>query len=70
MDEDMSFPNPVLRTDLPVKRRRWPRVLAAGAILLVLGIAFLPQVLHTRIGRRFEPAATPCPGDDAQNALW
>jgi len=52
MDEEMSFPNPVLRTDLPVKRRRWPRVLAAGGILFILCIAFLPQLLHTRIGRR------------------
>lgn len=52
MDEDLTFPNPVLRTDLPAKRRWWPRLLAATLVLLLLGTIFLPQVLHTRIGRR------------------
>lgn len=52
MDEDMSFPNPVERHDLPVKKPRWPKVVAALLVLGVLMIAGLPQILHTRIGRR------------------
>lgn len=52
MDEELNFPNPVLRTDLPVKKPRWPKVLAAMAVLGVLSVIFLPQILHTRIGKR------------------
>jgi hypothetical protein len=52
MDEDMSFPNPVERHDLPVKKPRWPKVVAALLVLGVLIIIGLPQILHTRIGRR------------------
>jgi hypothetical protein len=53
MDEEMSFPNPVVRSDLPAGRRPWKRF-ALGAVLLigVLGVVFLPQVLHSRVGRR------------------
>lgn len=52
MDQEI-FPNPVERHDLPSRRRRWPRVLAAVVLLMVLGIVFLPQILASRIGRRF-----------------
>lgn len=52
MDEDMSFPNPVERHDLPVKKPRWPKVVAALLVLGALVVAGLPQILHTRIGRR------------------
>jgi hypothetical protein len=52
MDEDMSFPNPVERHDLPVKKSRWPKVIAGLLVFGVLAVAFLPQILHTRIGRR------------------
>jgi hypothetical protein len=52
MDEEMPFPNPVSRTDLP-QRRRWKRYILAGVALTgFLIVAFLPQVLHNRIGRR------------------
>jgi hypothetical protein len=52
MDEEMSFPNPVVRHDLP-QRRPWKRYVLAGLALVgVLTLAFLPQVLHNRIGRR------------------
>jgi hypothetical protein len=52
MDEEMSFPNPVMRTDLPVKRRHWKRYVAAVLVLGLLSVVFLPQILHNRIGRR------------------
>ena len=52
MDEELNFPNPVLRTDLPVKKPRWPMVLAALGVLGILSVVFLPQILHTRIGKR------------------
>jgi len=48
----MSFPNPVERHDLPVKKRIWPRVLIGLAVCLVLVVAFLPRILQTRVGRR------------------
>ena len=48
----MSFPNPVERHDLPVKKRIWPRVLIGMAICTMLAIAFLPRILQTRVGRR------------------
>lgn len=53
MDEDMSFPNPVERNDLPVKKARWPKILGVLLVLGFLFVALLPQFLHTRIGRRF-----------------
>jgi hypothetical protein len=53
LDKDMHFPNPVLRTDLPVPRRRWLRVLVFLVVFLVLGTALLPPFLHTGIGLRF-----------------
>jgi hypothetical protein len=53
MDAEMNFPNPVVRTDLPTRRRRWPRLLAAAAILGILGIVFLPQILSSKVGRKF-----------------
>jgi hypothetical protein len=53
LEQEMNYPNPVERSDLPVKRRRWPRVLAAGLGLLLLIIVFLPQILSSRVGRKF-----------------
>lgn len=53
MDEEMNFPNPVVRTDLPTRRRRWPRVLLGVAILGLLTIVFLPQILSSKVGRKF-----------------
>lgn len=53
MDQEMDFPNPLVRTDLPVKRRRWPRILLAGTLLLILGVVFLPQILSSKAGRKF-----------------
>jgi hypothetical protein len=53
MDEEMSFPNPVVRTDLLPGRRTWKRYALVGVLLIgVLGVVFLPQVLHSRVGRR------------------
>jgi hypothetical protein len=53
MDQEMNFPNPVVRTDLPTKKPRWPKVLIAAAVLLVLGIIFFPQILSSKVGRKF-----------------
>jgi len=53
MDTEMHFPNPVMRNDLPVKRNPWPRAIAALVVIGALGIALLPQILHTRIGNKF-----------------
>lgn len=53
MDEEMSFPNPVVRTDLATRRRRWPRLLLGMSILGVLMIVFLPQILSSKVGRKF-----------------
>ena len=53
LEQEMNYPNPVERSDLPVKRRRWPRILAGGAVLLLLVIVFLPQILSSRVGRKF-----------------
>lgn len=52
MDQEMNFPNPVVRTDLPTRRSRWPKVLAAGAVMGVLMIVFLPQILSSKVGRK------------------
>ena len=52
MDDELNFPNPVERHDLPIKKPRWPKVLAGVLITAVLGTVFLPQILHTRIGSR------------------
>ena len=52
MDEEMSFPNPVVRTDLPVKKRIWPKVVVALVLTVILSVVFLPQILNNRIGRR------------------
>lgn len=50
-DQDI-FPNPLQRRDLPRRRRRWPKVLAAAGVMLVLGTVFLPQILSSRVGRK------------------
>lgn len=52
MEEELSFPNPVLRTDLPVKKPWWPKAVAVVAVVGLLSVIFLPQILHTRIGKR------------------
>ena len=52
MDEEMNFPNPVVRTDLPVKKPKWPKILIGLAAIGFLCLVFLPQILHTRIGKR------------------
>jgi hypothetical protein len=52
MDQEMNFPNPVVRTDLPTRRSRWPRVLLGGAVFGLLVVAFLPQILSSKVGRR------------------
>src|ERR1700728_943127 len=51
----MTFPTPLLRNDLPVKRKRWPRVVAALVALGLLFMAGLPPFLHTGVGMRFAP---------------
>lgn len=53
MDEEMNFPNPVVRTDLPTRRRRWPRILLGVVILGLLTVVFLPQILSSKVGRKF-----------------
>src|SRR6267154_1770562 len=53
MDEEMNFPNPVVRTDLPTRRRKLPRVLMGVAGLGLLTIIFLPQILSSKVGRKF-----------------
>src|SRR4051794_31941998 len=52
MDQEMNFPNPVVRTDLPTRRSRWPRVLLGCAGLGLLMLVFLPQILSSRVGRK------------------
>ena len=49
----MNFPNPVARTDLPTQRRKLPRVLLGVAVLFILGLIFLPQILSSKVGRKF-----------------
>ena len=51
MEHEMTFPNPIDRLDLPVKRRRWPKVLAVVLVLAALPVIFLPQLLRTAIVR-------------------
>src|SRR5258706_563549 len=53
MDEEMNFPNPVVRNDLPTRRRKLPRVLMGCLFLGVLGLIFLPQILSSKVGRKF-----------------
>jgi hypothetical protein len=53
MDQEMNFPNPVERTDLPTRRRRWPKVLLIGMVFTALIVGFLPQILGTKVGRKF-----------------
>jgi len=52
MDEDINFPNPLLRHDLPVKGRRRKIVALVLAVAVFLAMLFLPQIAHTFIGRR------------------
>ncbi len=52
MEEELAFPNPVLRTDLPVKKPWWPKALTAVVGVGLLTVIFLPQILHTRVGKR------------------
>jgi hypothetical protein len=52
MDQEMNFPNPVVRTDLPTRRRRWPRVLLGCAGLGLVILVFLPQILSSKVGRK------------------
>ena len=46
MEEELSFPNPVLRTDLPVKKSWWPRAIAVVAVVGLLSIIFLPVAVE------------------------
>jgi hypothetical protein len=57
MDQEMNFPNPVVRTDLPTRRSRWPRVLLAALGVGLLTLVFLPQILSSKVGRRFVVAS-------------
>ncbi len=52
MDEDMSFPNPVERHDLPVKKNHWKRYAIGALVVGLLGIVLMPQIIHNRVGRR------------------
>src|SRR5687767_7684549 len=52
MDQEMNFPNPVLRTDLPTRKRRWPKLLAAAGVMGLLVVVFLPQILSSKPGRK------------------
>jgi hypothetical protein len=53
MDEEMNFPNPVVRNDLPTRRRKLPRVLLGSLVLGLLALVFLPQILSSKVGRKF-----------------
>src|SRR5688500_6069218 len=53
MDQEMNFPNPVARTDLPSRKRRWPKVLIACGAMFVLGVVFFPQLVSSKLGRKF-----------------
>jgi hypothetical protein len=53
LEQEMNYPNPVERSDLPVKRRRWPKIVAGAGVLLLLMVVFLPQILSSRVGRKF-----------------
>lgn len=48
---DFGLPNPVQRTDLPVRHRRWPWVLGGLVAALILLVLFLPFVLQSAVGR-------------------
>lgn len=63
MEHELGFPNPVKRTDLPRKRRRWPKILAAVVLVLILFVVFLPQLLRTGPGKSFVVARI-------QKATW
>jgi hypothetical protein len=56
MDEEMNFPNPVVRTDLPTRRARWPKIVAGVLGLGLLVLLFLPQIVSSKVGRRFAVA--------------
>lgn len=51
MKKDFSFPSPLQRTDLSRPRRKWKYITAAAVLLLMGLIAFLPNILSSKIGR-------------------
>jgi len=53
MDEEMNFPNPVVRTDLPTRPRKLPRVIFGVFALGAFTLVFLPQILSSKVGRKF-----------------
>ena len=53
MEYDLGTPNPAPRHDLPKRRRRWPKVVGALLLVLILFVAFLPQILRTGPGKQF-----------------
>jgi hypothetical protein len=52
LEQEMNYPNPVERSDLPVKRRRWPKLVIGAGALVLLTVVFLPQILSSRVGRK------------------
>jgi hypothetical protein len=51
MEQEMAFPNPIERTDLPAPRRKWRYVVAGLLLVFALSIVFLPQIVGSKIGR-------------------
>src|SRR3954471_5200987 len=51
MEEQIAFPNPIARTDLPAPKRRWRYVVAGIVVILIVGTIFLPQIVASKIGR-------------------
>src|SRR4051812_42872779 len=56
MDPDLQFPNPIERHDLPIPRKKWKYALALGLLLVLLCLAFLPQILSSKVGRNLVKA--------------
>src|SRR5688572_8506902 len=52
LEQEMNYPNPVERSDLPVKRRRWPKIAIGLGVIFLLCVVLLPQILSSRIGRK------------------
>jgi hypothetical protein len=51
MDPQISFPNPIARTDLPTPRRKWRYVVGGLLFICILVTVLLPQIVSSKIGR-------------------
>lgn len=51
MEEQIAFPNPIARTDLPTPRRKWRYVVGGLLFIIVVTTLFLPQIFCSKLGR-------------------